>query len=127
MSDQNTHPVGYANPPVHSRFKKGRSGNPRGRPKKPEDIYSQMQKVLKRKVKLSDSTQRMTMKEALIYKLRELALSGDRRAMDMQRKILEEAETQRANNPDPEEARREIIDNFERMRAKTNCGEKRDG
>jgi Family of unknown function (DUF5681) len=25
--------VGYRNPPKHSRFKKGRSGNPRGRPK----------------------------------------------------------------------------------------------
>jgi Family of unknown function (DUF5681) len=27
-------PVGYKRPPVHSRFQKGQSGNPRGRPKK---------------------------------------------------------------------------------------------
>jgi hypothetical protein len=27
------YPVGYRKPPVHSRFKKGQSGNPRGRPK----------------------------------------------------------------------------------------------
>ena len=26
--------VGYGNPPVHTRFQKGRSGNPGGRPKK---------------------------------------------------------------------------------------------
>jgi hypothetical protein len=26
--------VGYGNPPVHSRFQKGQSGNPGGRPKK---------------------------------------------------------------------------------------------
>jgi hypothetical protein len=26
-------PVGYGNPPVHSRFQKGRSGNPGGRPR----------------------------------------------------------------------------------------------
>ena len=25
--------VGYGNPPQHTRFKKGQSGNPRGRPK----------------------------------------------------------------------------------------------
>jgi hypothetical protein len=27
-------PVGFGNPPVHTRFRKGRSGNPGGRPKK---------------------------------------------------------------------------------------------
>lgn len=29
-----SHSVGYRNPPVHSRFAKGQSGNPKGRPKK---------------------------------------------------------------------------------------------
>lgn len=28
--------VGYKKPPVHSRFKKGVSGNPKGRPRKPK-------------------------------------------------------------------------------------------
>jgi Family of unknown function (DUF5681) len=27
--------VGYGKPPVHSRFRKGQSGNPRGRPRGP--------------------------------------------------------------------------------------------
>jgi hypothetical protein len=31
-------PVGYKRPPAHSRFKKGQSGNPRGRPKKVPDF-----------------------------------------------------------------------------------------
>lgn len=37
MSESNnssSHTVGFKAPPKHSQFKKGRSGNPRGRPKK---------------------------------------------------------------------------------------------
>ena len=34
MSSKNTNgPVGYGNPPQHTKFKKGKSGNPKGRPK----------------------------------------------------------------------------------------------
>src|SRR5437773_3368778 len=32
----NEYQVGYGKPPRHARFKKGQSGNPRGRPRKPE-------------------------------------------------------------------------------------------
>lgn len=31
--DNNNYQVGYGKPPKHSRWKKGQSGNPRGRPK----------------------------------------------------------------------------------------------
>jgi hypothetical protein len=32
-SQEKTYEVGYAKPPLHSRFKKGQSGNPKGRPR----------------------------------------------------------------------------------------------
>jgi hypothetical protein len=32
-SDETTYRVGYGKPPLHSQFRKGQSGNPRGRPK----------------------------------------------------------------------------------------------
>lgn len=32
------HDVGYGKPPLHSRFQKGQSGNPKGRPPKKESI-----------------------------------------------------------------------------------------
>jgi hypothetical protein len=38
--------VGFGKPPKQTRFKKGRSGNPRGRPRKRPDLYSELTKVL---------------------------------------------------------------------------------
>ena len=51
MSDFKSHTSGYMKPPVARQFKKGRSGNPKGRPKAPETPYTALQKVLDRKVK----------------------------------------------------------------------------
>lgn len=43
--------VGYKKPPKHTQFKKGRSGNPRGRPKKKEDeIMTLLKKILNEKI-----------------------------------------------------------------------------
>jgi Family of unknown function (DUF5681) len=38
--------VGYGRPPVHSRFKKGQSGNPRGRPTKVPDFMEDAAEIL---------------------------------------------------------------------------------
>ncbi len=123
MSDEAKHPVGYMSPPEHTRFKKGKSGNPRGRPKKKEDIYTLLQRVLKRKVRVSSADQQMPIREALIRKLRELALSGDARAISLQRRILDEAGVNQTEHFDPEEKKRRVLDALSRMGVKvTNDG-----
>ena len=38
--------VGYRRPPVHSRYQKGQSGNPRGRPKKVPDFMEDAAEIL---------------------------------------------------------------------------------
>ena len=38
MDDKRDYEVGYGRPPKASQFKKGKSGNPRGRPKKDPSI-----------------------------------------------------------------------------------------
>jgi hypothetical protein len=115
MSDQSKHPVGYTSPPEHTRFKKGKSGNPRGRPKKQDDIYTLLQRVLKRKVQLKGADQQMPIREALIRKLRELALSGDARALNLLRRILDEAGLNQTEKLDPEEKKQRVLNALRRM------------
>ncbi len=42
--------VGYRRPPVHSRFKPGQSGNPRGRPKGSKGVDQALRQALDRRV-----------------------------------------------------------------------------
>ena len=66
--------VGKNNPPKHTQFKKGKSGNPNGRPKLP-DIKEALIKVL------ADEQEGMTALEAILKVLRQRAIRGDIRAI----------------------------------------------
>lgn len=115
MSDQNTPKVGFGSPPVDGRFKKGKSGNPRGRPKKQDDVYTLVQRVLKRKVRQKGSERQMPISEALIRGLRELALSGDSRAINLHRQIMDEAGVNQTERMCPEEKKRRLLYALSRM------------
>ena len=117
MSDQSSRPAGYANPPAQHRFKKGKSGNPRGRPRKQDDLWSHMNRVLGRKVKLQGGDDQIPIREVLIRRLRELALAGDRRALELQRRILAEASAADVDRFDPEEEKRKVVEALRRIAA----------
>lgn len=46
MADNNDRPVGYGRPPEHTRFKKGKSGNPAGRRRKVESGHIDVAAIL---------------------------------------------------------------------------------
>jgi hypothetical protein len=78
-------PVGYGRPPKATRFAKGTSGNPLGRPRGSRDLRADLQDELSELVSVSDEAgraQRITKQRALVKAIVQKALSGDVRAVN---------------------------------------------
>lgn len=88
MDDLTPHHAGYMKPPKKNRFKPGASGNPAARPKRIDDPYTTLQKVLARRITVTGATKKITIQEALFRRLQARAIAGDRRAMALTRTIL---------------------------------------
>ena len=80
-SDDGSESVGYRKPPRHSRFRKGQSGNPSGRPKG-SALRSAADRVLNQKVMATENGRKraVPLTEALLLQLVQRALRGDHRA-----------------------------------------------
>ena len=84
---KSNYPVGYKKPPRHSRFKPGRSGNPRGRPKRDivkQDAQSLFAKVANAKVtvKLHGKVIRISKEEFLMRRIFQEAEKGNAAALN---------------------------------------------
>jgi len=73
--------VGYRKPPQHSRFKKGRSGNPKGRPRESKNWDTLFDKELNARVAVHKDGQRkkISKREAIATQVVNKAVSGDLR------------------------------------------------
>jgi hypothetical protein len=93
--------VGYGRPPVHSRFKPGQSGNPRGRPKGTLNFTTDLKRTLQAPVTLNDGrkTRRVTTQEAALLRLAEKALKGDPRALEKLVSLSATLSTNNAESP----------------------------
>ena len=105
--------VGYGRPPLHSRFRKGRSGNPKGRPKGSQALASIWSSVWNEKLTVTENGQRhrITKQEAAIKQLANKAASGDKRAIEAMIKFqtmlfadapMRHSEPPNSNHPPPE-------------------------
>ena len=74
--------VGYRRPPVHTQFRKGQSGNPKGRPKGARGVATLLEETLSETITVTERGQprRMRKGEAMIAALVAKALRGDVRA-----------------------------------------------
>lgn len=71
--------VGYGKPPRDTRFKKGRSGNPKGRPRGSKGLSASLLEPLSRKVQITEGgrTRKVTQLEAFMLLQTKMALNGD--------------------------------------------------
>lgn len=92
-----------------------RNDNPRGRPHKREDLNTVLNQVLNRKVRVIDNAQKLPIRDALMWKLRDLALNGDKQTMALQRRIIDESGIADPNAYSPEEEKKKILHAIERI------------
>ena len=86
--------VGYCNPPGTTRFKKGQSGNPNGRPKGTLNMATVLERTLREKVVINENGRRKTITklEAAIKQLTNKAASGELKALQLMAALVRSAE-----------------------------------
>jgi replication-associated recombination protein RarA len=86
--------IGYCNPPQRTQFKKGHSGNPKGRPKGKRNLATVLEKTLHEKVIINENGRRKTITklEAAVKQLVNKAASGDLRALQQLAALARSAE-----------------------------------
>src|ERR1700682_2839963 len=74
--------VGFQRPPRHTQFRKGTSGNPKGRPREAKNLAAVLEEALAEKVPIVENGRgrKNTKRSAMIKQLVNKAASGDLRA-----------------------------------------------
>lgn len=118
MADPKDYDVGYGRPPKSGRFKKGKSGNPRGRPRGARNFTSVVTEQLNEKVpvKVKGRARKMSKLDLIVMRLINDALNGDARARAQLFTVMPEVERPvpdgpveftfniaKANNPDEDD------------------------
>jgi Family of unknown function (DUF5681) len=124
QTDESDHEVGYGRPPKQSQFKKGRSGNPKGRPKGTRNIATEVSRALAEKVVINVGGRRKTItkREVAAIHLANKAASGDLKAINlipaMERTSEERAKELESKSKVSVEEDEKLIQNFLERHAK---------
>jgi hypothetical protein len=101
---QRDYEIGYGRPPHHTRFKKGWSGNPKGRPGGAKNLSTVLSEALNERVIIADNggRRKISKRQAIIKQIVNQAAKGDWRAAKLLFDILQEIE--RRAEPEPSES-----------------------
>src|SRR5438874_10489692 len=88
--------VGYGKPPRHTRFRKGQSGNPQGRPKGSQNLTTLLSEALNEPVIVAENggRRKITMRQAIIKQLVKRSATADLRAIKILLDIVRDIERQ---------------------------------
>jgi Family of unknown function (DUF5681) len=91
LDDEHDYEVAPGRPPLHTRFRKGQSGNPGGRSKK--SLPGSLTDALSEPVFVTiDGERKIAKREAVVHQLINKSTSADLRATEMQFDMMKDAE-----------------------------------
>jgi len=104
--------AGYGQPPRDTRFKKGQSGSPKGRPRGCKNLATLLEREFDTPVVIREQGQskRITKREAAIKQLTNRMVSGDPRAIPYLFKLMEQQAVTATVAPSTAAAGDEVID-----------------
>jgi hypothetical protein len=94
--------VGRGRPPLHTRFKKGQSGNPRGPRPRPKDLPALLVRALNEPLVVTANgvSRRITKREAVVAQLVDKSTGADLRATQMLIDLLKDVEIRAGTPPE---------------------------
>ena len=120
--------VGYGKPPLETRFKRGQSGNPRGRPPGAKNLSTLLNEALNEPVVITENggRKKVSKRQASLEQLVNEAAKGNWRALKLLVDILQDIE--RRSEPQPEQSSFSLADEKVLAQLETRFrSEKRDG
>jgi Family of unknown function (DUF5681) len=102
--------VGYGKPPVHSRFQKGQSGNPKGRAKGARNFATIFAEAMTKPVVITENGQRKKISKfaAAMTQLANDAARGDKKSIQLAFAMMQSLETATQGQENHDENREKV-------------------
>jgi Family of unknown function (DUF5681) len=109
--NQRDYEVGYRKPPGYTRFKKGQSGNPKGRPAGAKNLSTLLSEALNEPVVVTENGghRKITKRQAIIKQLVNQSATADWRAVKILLDMLRDIES-RTESAAPEASSFSVVD-----------------
>ncbi len=103
MPHDRDYEVGYGKPPQHTRFKKGQSGNPRGRAKRVKNLAAVISETLDEPITVTENGRRrkITKRVALVKQYLNGAVQGDAKSAQIFLRLLGQIDGSLERGPPP--------------------------
>ncbi len=126
--DEGTYEVGYGRPPLATRFKKGQSGNPKGRPRGSKNLATLVGEALDQRVTVTEHGKRrkISKREAIIAQLTNRAAQADLKATQILLGLMQDIERRAGASSEPaslSEADRQVLQFIQKRRLGDETGD----